>query len=142
MIDNKGQISLEYLLIFSISLIILIAFTLPIVEIAIEDTFDISNSLNTKSEMMKLSNAITQVYSEGQGSKQSVNLNLNSPVTLNIYNSYISTSITLHDNSKKSFKVLHNSNLAPSTLSLQKGNNSIVVEWPIKEEYMIISKQF
>ena len=43
--DDVGQISLEYMLIFTISLIILIVFTLPLAELTIKDTFDISDSV-------------------------------------------------------------------------------------------------
>ena len=39
--DNKGQISLEYLLIFAVSLIILIVFTLPLLQLGLENTMDV-----------------------------------------------------------------------------------------------------
>ena len=87
--DNKGQISLEYLLIFAVSLILLIAFTLPLLEFGLENTMDLSNSLNAKSELSKLSNAISQVYGEGQGSRQTIYLTLDKPVDVKITSSYI-----------------------------------------------------
>lgn len=80
--ENNGQVSLEYLLIFAVSIILLIAFTLPLAEISIENTMDVSNSLNVKSELSKLSNAISLVYSEGQGSKQTVYMTLDEPLML------------------------------------------------------------
>ena len=142
LMDNKGQVSLEYLLIFAISLILLIAFTLPIAHFALEKTLDVSNALDAKSELSKLSNAISQVYSEGQGSKQTVFLTVNNPVNVKITNSYISASIKLNNNSFKYFKLNHNSNLDSGSIFLDKGENKIIVEWPIGKENMVIYKKY
>lgn len=141
-LDNKGQVSLEYLLIFAISLIILIAFTMPIANFGLEKTLDVSNSLDAKSELSKLSNAISQVYGEGQGSKQTVFITVNEPVNVKITNSYISASIKLNDNSFKKIKLNHNSNLDSGSIFLDKGENKIIVEWPIGNENMIIYKKY
>ena len=140
--DNKGQVSLEYLLIFAISLIILIAFTLPIANFALEKTFDVSNMLDVKSELSKLSNAISQVYSEGQGSRQIVFLTVDSPVNVKVSNSYISASIKLNDGNYKVLKLYHNSNLDSGRIFLDKGENKIIVEWPIGKENMVIYKKY
>ncbi|MBR0271264.1 MAG: class III signal peptide-containing protein [Methanobrevibacter sp.] len=140
--DDRGQISLEYLLIFAISLILLIAFTLPLAEIAIEKTMDISNTLNAKGELSKLSGAISQVYGEGQGARQTVFLDVNRPTYVKITNSYISASLKLSDGKSKTLILNHNSNLASGGLNLDKGENKIIVEWPIGEEKMIIYKKY
>ena len=141
-LDNKGQVSLEYLLIFAISLILLIAFTLPVANFGLEKTLDISDALDTKAELSKLSNAISQVYGEGQGAKQTIFLTVNEPINVKISNSYISASIKLNDNSFKHFKLNHNSNLDSGTIFLDKGENKIIVEWPIGKENMIIYKKY
>lgn len=140
--DNKGQVSMEYLLIFAISLIILIAFTLPIANFGLEKTFDVSNVLDTKAELSKLSNAISQVYSEGQGSKQIVFLTVDNPVNVKVLNSYISTSIILNDGKIKTLKLNHNSNLDSGRIFLDKGENKIIIEWPIGKENMVIYKKY
>lgn len=140
--DNKGQVSMEYLLIFAISLIILIAFTLPIANFGLEKTFDVSNVLDTKAELSKLSNAISQVYSEGQGSKQIVFLTVDNPVNVKVLNSYISASIILNDGKIKTLKLYHNSNLDSGRIFLEKGENKIIIEWPIGKENMVIYKKY
>ncbi|MCR5027108.1 MAG: class III signal peptide-containing protein [Methanobrevibacter sp.] len=140
--ENKGQVSLEYLLIFAISLIILIAFTLPLTNFGLEKTLDVSNMLDAKSELSKLSNAISQVYSEGQGSRQIVFLTVNDPVNVKISNSYISASIKLNDGNFKVLKLYHNSNLGSGRIFLDKGENKIIVEWPIGEENMVVYKKY
>ena len=140
--EDKGQVSLEYLLIFAVSIILLIAFTMPLAEMAIENTMDVSNSLNVKSELSKLSNAISLVYSEGQGSKQTVYLTLDEPVNVGISNSYLSCNYKLNDGKYKDFKLDFNSNLNKGSLFLDKGENKIIVEWPVNDEKMIIYKKY
>lgn len=140
--EDKGQVSLEYLLIFAVSIILLIAFTMPLAEMAIENTMDVSNSLNIKSELSKLSNAISLVYSEGQGSKQTVYLTLDEPVNVGISNSYLSCNYKLNDGKYKDFKLDFNSNLNKGSLFLDKGENKIIVEWPVNDEKMIIYKKY
>ena len=140
--ENNGQVSLEYLLIFAVSIILLIAFTMPLAEMAIENTMDVSNSLNVKSELSKLSNAISLVYSEGQGSKQTVYMTLDEPVNVKISNSYLSSNYKLNDGKYKDFKLDYNSNLNKGSLFLDKGENKIIVEWPVNDEKMIIYKKY
>lgn len=140
--EDKGQVSLEYLLIFAVSIILLIAFTMPLAEMAIENTMDVSNSLNIKSELSKLSNSISLVYSEGQGSKQTVYLTLDEPVNVGISNSYLSCNYKLNDGKYKDFKLDFNSNLNKGSLFLDKGENKIIVEWPVNDEKMIIYKKY
>ena len=140
--EDKGQVSLEYLLIFAVSIILLIVFTLPLAEMAIENTMDVSDSLNVKAELSKLSDAITLVYSEGQGSKQTLYLTLDEAINVKITNSYLSSSYKLNDGKYKDFKLNHNSNLNKGSLFLDKGENKIIVEWPVNEEKMIIYKKY
>ena len=140
--EDKGQVSLEYLLIFAVSIILLIAFTLPLAEMAIENSMDVSNSLNVKAELSKLSNAISLVYSEGHGSKQTVYLTLDEPVNVKISNSYLSSNYKLNDGKIKDFKLNYNSNLNKGSLFLDKGENKIIIEWPLNDEKMIIYKTY
>ena len=139
--EDRGQVALEYLLIFAVSLIILIIFTMPLTEIVIEDTFDVSDSLKVKSQMMDVSQAIRQVYGEGQGSKQTVHIVSSKDLTFNVANSYISSNLKLKDGSNKNFKVSYKSTLGKSNIPIKKGVNNIVVEWPVDSENMRIYKK-
>ena len=140
--EDKGQVSLEYLLIFAVSIILLIAFTLPLAEIGLEKTLDVSNTMNAKGELSKLSNAVSQVYGEGQGSKQTIYMDLDKSINVKITNSYLSASYMMKDSKTKEFKLYHNSNLNSGSLFLDKGENKIIVEWPIHSEHMIIYKKY
>ena len=139
--EDKGQIALEYLLIFAFSLMLLIVFTLPLTEIVIEDTFDVSDSLTVKSQLVEISQAIKQVYGEGQGSKHTVTIISSKSITFNIGNSFISSNLKLKDGSKKNLKVSYKSTLAKSNIPITKGVNKIIVEWPIDSENMRIYKK-
>ena len=103
--DNSGQVALEYLLIFTISLILLIVFTLPLTQMTIENTFDVGDTVNVKADLDRITQAIKQVYGEGQGSKQSVNINSKEAIKINIDSNTISTNLKLHDGSYKFIKI-------------------------------------
>ncbi len=128
-------------MIFTISLIVLIVFTLPLTQTAIENTLDVSDSVGVKSDLEVMSQAIKEVYGQGQGSKQQISIKSDKDVKVSVGKNYVSCSLKLKDNSKKSFKVNYNSNLKSTSIKLDKGENIIIVEWPIGSENMIIYKK-
>lgn len=136
--ESRGQVSLEYLLIFSVSLIILIAFTMPLLEQSMDATFDVSDSLKAKSELSDLAQAIRQVYGQGQGSKQTVTLDVDRPVKINVANNHVSSKLKLKDNDNKEIRIEVKSKLKSDSFKLSKGKTTFVVEWPENEEYMTI----
>ena len=138
MLDDRGQVSLEYILIFAVSLIILIAFTMPFLNETMSDTFDVSDSLKTKVDLSKIADAIKQVYGEGEGSKQTVSIDVYKPVKIDISNNQISSKIKLNNNQYKVEKINVHSKLKTDTFKLKKGKNSFVVEWPVGNENMIL----
>ena len=139
--DNRGQVSFEYLLIFSISLIILIVFTLPMVNQSMETAFDVYDSINVKSDLSKIASAINNVYGEGQGSKQTVNIHTAKSFKVNIAGDCLYSNLNLKDTNKM-IKVSCRSNLKTSSIYVHEGENTIVVEWPINSEKMLIYSQF
>lgn len=139
--DNKGQLSLEFLMIFSLSLIILLIFTLPLAELAIENSFDLSDVTNVKFELSKISNSINQVKAEGQGSKKSIILNLDRDIIIQIKNNEVSTDVLLKDGLTKKVKLSHNCNYLDYTFYLNKGKNIVVIEWPLNFTFMKIYKK-
>ena len=138
MIDSRGQVSLEYLLIFVVSLILLIAFTLPLAELTIGNTLDVSETLNVKSDLSKVSQAIEEVYGQGQGSKHTIDVVASKDLKVNVASDYISYDIKLKDGQNKAEKIYFRSTLEKSSIYLKKGENSITVEWPENSENMQI----
>ena len=138
MIDSRGQVSLEYLLIFAVSMILLIAFTLPLTELTIGNTLDVSDTLDAKSDLSKMSQAIEKVYGQGQGSKQRIDVVASKDLKVDIASDHISCNLKLKDGQNKPEKINFRSTLEKSSIYLKKGENSIIVEWPENSENMQI----
>ena len=138
MMDSNGQVSLEYMLIFAVSLILLVAFTLPLADLTIQNTLDVSDSLDVKSDLSKLSAAIESVYGQGQGSKQSVNIISKDSHRIDVSDSHVSCRLKLNDGTSKLVDVDCNSNLKRTSIPIGKGTNTIIVEWPVGSENMKI----
>ena len=136
--ENRAQVSLEYLLIFAVSLIILIAFTMPLLVQTMDNTFDVSDSLKAKSDLSKIAQAIKQVYGEGQGAKQSVNVDISRPVRIDIDSTHIKSNIKLKNGDNKAVQIDVKSKLETDSFKLNKGINTLVVEWPVGSENMIL----
>lgn len=136
--DNCGQVSLEYILIFAISLILLIVFTLPLAEFTLGNTLDVSDTLNAKSDLSQIAQGIAEVYGQGQGSKQNIIITSQKDFKITITNSYVSTNLKFKDGSTKNIKLNVKSNLEKSEISLNNGKNIIIVEWPVNSENMKI----
>ena len=140
--DSHGQVSFEYLLIFTVSLIVLIVFTMPLVNQSMKTTVDVSDSIDVKYDLSKIASAVSTVYGEGQGAKQTVNVQTSNSFKVNVGSSFLYSNLKLEDNKNKMIKFSYNSNLKSSSLYLHKGENIIVVEWPINSENMVIYSQF
>lgn len=141
MTDDRAQISLEYLLIFAISLIILMVFTLPLAEDSIRNTLDVSDSLNAKYGMSTIAQAIREVYGEGQGSKRTIDFDSDRNIKVYLSDSYLSCNLKLKSNSNKQIRENFKSSLKKTSITLNKGKNVIIVEWPIGSENMLIYKK-
>ena len=136
--DNKGQVSLEYILIFSVSLILLVVFTLPLVENSVENTLDVSDTIDVKSDLSEIARGVASVYGQGQGSRERIDINSPRDIHLTVTGSYVSCSLKLKDSSAKQVKVSYTSTLEKTNLYISKGDNSVIVEWPQESENMRI----
>lgn len=138
--ENKGQVSIEYLLIFSISIIILLLFTLPLAEITTKNYFDLKEATSTKFQLSKIANTIDQVTAEGQGSKKTVILLLDRNISVLLSKNQLTTNLILNDGKIKEIKIQYNNNLSTS-LNLEKGKNLIVIHWPINSNNIEIYRK-
>ena len=136
--DDRGQVALEYLLIFAISMILLIVFTLPLAEKSVENTLDVSDALEAKSNLARIAQAVMEVYGQGQASRQSVDVISKQPIKVNVNENHVSSNLKLKDGTSKLVEVDCNSNIEKTSISLGKGKNTIVVEWPEGSENMEI----
>ena len=144
--EIKGQLSLEFLLISFLAILILVSFTLPLANIAIDFGLDSSNSLEIKSEISKLANGIDSVYSNGAGSKRTIVIELRNNVNVrfskdpNSENGLAIVDYVLSDGSLKKIEVNYKYPGLNFNLLLIKGYNKIIIEWPINSTDIIIYK--
>ena len=129
--DIKGQIALEYLLIFFVFIIILSVISIPLLTDSIETTDDMTNSVMTKSFLTEVQKNVKLIDSLDVGSKHTFSVLVPSNMTLYYNNEYgkhyISTTLKLSDNTKKTIKVevpckvSFNSNVNYYYVTLKKG---------------------
>ena len=74
--DNRGQISAEYLLLMVIIILILSSVTIPLASKSIDSSNDVSQASDAKVYVTGLADAVNAVYANGPGSKRVVNVYL------------------------------------------------------------------
>ena len=131
-LDNKGQLSLEYVLSSMIVILIISLISVPILLTAMDYSNDIIDSINAKNELFKITDAIDFCYSSGKGSKRIVYVDLNRNVDIRLYNDgnkgFASIDLNLSDNSKEITSSFDYNGLNEN-IHLSKGFNKITVIW-------------
>lgn len=79
--DNKGQMSVEYLLIVLVVILVLAIVTVPLISNSIDASNDVSHSSDAKVAATTIANAADTVYANGPHSKRTVNLYIPSNVS-------------------------------------------------------------
>lgn len=131
-LGNKGQLSLEYVLSSMIVILIISLISIPILLTAIDFSNDIMDSINSKSELSKITDAIDFCYASGKGSKRVVMLDFNRNVDIRLYNDGKNGLATINLNlSGNSEEITSNFdyNGLNENIHLSKGFNRIAVKW-------------
>ena len=131
-LDNKGQLSLEYVLSSMIVILIISLISVPILLTAMDYSNDIIDSINAKNELFKITDAIDFCYSSGKGSKRIVYVDLNRNVDIRLSSDgnkgFASIDLNLSDNSKE-ITSSFDCNALNENIHLSKGFNKIAVKW-------------
>lgn len=136
--------SLEFLLISLIGLFILISISLPLTDIGIESIKTTSDSIEIKSEMVKITNFIDDVYSDGIGSKRTIDVKLPRDTNIIFYkDSNLNKGIAIGsfdiNNQSKSIEIQYNALNINGRLNIQKKTiTRIVIEWNMDTDNIII----
>ncbi|WP_295618392.1 hypothetical protein [uncultured Methanobrevibacter sp.] len=85
-LDNKGQLSLEYILSSMIIILIISLISVPVLLTTIDYSNDIIDSIDSKNEMSKITEAIDFCYASGKGSKKIVLVDFNQNANMKLYN--------------------------------------------------------
>ena len=130
--DKKGQLSLEYILLSMMAILIISLLSVPILLTAIDYSSDIIDSINSKAELSKITDAIDYCYCSGKGSKRMVYVDFNQDVDVKLSNNgrmgVASINLILSDNTKEitsSFDYIR----LNENIHLSRGFNKILVKW-------------
>ena len=131
-LGNKGLLSLEYVLSSMIVILIISLISIPILLTAIDFSNDIMDSINSKSELSKITDAIDFCYASGKGSKRVVLVDFNRNMDIRIYNDgkngLASINLNLSGNSEEITSNFDYNGLNEN-IHLSKGFNRIAVKW-------------
>lgn len=142
--DNKGQLSLEYVLIAMIGILLLTLISFPLLNISIDTSNDIIDSINAKNELNKLVDGINYCYASGKGSKRVILLEFNkdNQITISSLNNdkcIIKSNIKL-SNSNKELSFQLNTPIESKSITFKKGINKVAVKWSENSNKIIINK--
>ncbi|MDR3223864.1 MAG: class III signal peptide-containing protein [Methanobrevibacter sp.] len=137
--DNKGQLSIEYLLVVLTVILILIAITLPTLEFGVNNSIDMTNILKTKSECVKIADAVNIIYSNGAGSKKTIIVDIPKDTNLNFNSKNVYFDYLLWDGGIKKIYLNCNYNDLTNIIPLHRGVNKIIIEWSIISDKIEIS---
>lgn len=130
--DDKGQISAEYLLLIVVILTILTAVTIPLMGQSIDASNDVSWTSDAKVAVETVANAVNIVYSNGPGSKRTFDIYIpRDGMVLQASGSDITIATTLSDGTTKDVSASTGYNLNITAIPLNHGWYRIQVYWPI-----------
>lgn len=105
--DKKGQIALEYLLLFFILIIILAVISVPLLKDSIETTDDMTKSVQIKSFLTEVQKNVKLIHSLDVGSKRTISVYV--PMDITVYSNFstheIWVTLPLSNNSSKKISV-------------------------------------
>lgn len=138
--DNNGQLSLEYLLIFFVSIIILSIISIPLVYDTMDNINDIKKTVEVKNSLTEIANNVHIIYSTDYCTKKTVPIQIHDNMTIYCNNAsknnnyYIYSYVKLSDNSSKKVIVQ-----VPTKVSF-KGNskyyyNKLYERWYYNTEF-------
>lgn len=131
--ENKGQISAEYLLTVVVILVIIATVSIPLVGKSVNDTMDISQSADVENTVNSIANAVNIVYANGPGSKRTISVYMPITLSLTTDGSTIQMSVPLNTNGPKLIEAKINHNVSIPSPSFEKGWHNVTVTWPVAD---------
>lgn len=138
--ENKGQASAEYLLIFVVILIILAGITIPLVTNSVSSTMDISKTSDTNNAIQSIANAVNLVYANGPEARRTVNVYIPSTMDLIGNNTQdIGMNVSLSNSTYKVVSASTNYNVTFSNATFTKGWHNVTVNWPVGSKFIVLT---
>ena len=132
-LDNKGQLSLEYILSAMMVILLITLLSVPILSLTIDYSNDVTDSINAKNELSKITDAIDFCYNCGKGSKKMVLLNFNKDSSIRFAGDgeegHAYMDLELSDGKSKKISSDFEYNHLNTNMQFYKGFNKLLVEW-------------
>jgi uncharacterized protein (UPF0333 family) len=140
--DSKGQLSVEYLLLLVVIFVVFGAMITYLIGPSIDAANDISGVSSASNLVNTLSNAANIVYSNGPGSKRTVNLYVPSNnMSFNRGGNYINlTYVNPTDGTNKTASAKTSYPIQSYQSTLNQGSYTFVIEWRLNENYIRVYK--
>ena len=129
--DNKGQMSVEYLLIVLVIILVLAIVTLPLISNSIDASNDVSHSSDAKVSSTTLANAADTVYSNGPGAKRTVSFFIPETTEIQFSGKKVIIPITLSNGTKQYVNSSTQYSFENKTLDVNRGWYDAVVSWEV-----------
>jgi len=136
-IDNKGQLSAEYLLLIAVLLLIMATITIPLVGRSIDASNDVSWTSDANRAVDSLVNAINVVYSNGPQSKRTINFYIPKSMTFVTSGKTVSLSVPLSNGTTHYVNSTTNYQLGNNNQVLTKGWYNATITWPIGSNIVV-----
>jgi len=138
--EEKGQASVEYLLLIVVILIILASVTIPLVSSSVNSTMDISRASDAKNAIQNIANAVDLVYANGPGAKRTVNVYMPLNLVLQGNNTQnIGMNVPLSGNETKYVNSDLNYNVTFDNANFNQGWSTVTVNWVVGNKAITIS---
>lgn len=137
--DNKGQMSVEYLLIVLVVILVLSLVTIPLISNSIDASNDVSHSSDAKVAASTIANAADTVYANGPGSKRTINFYIPEDTTIRINGRNVIIPIQLSNGTTKDVNVTAQYGFDNKTLNVNKGWYDAVVSWELKTKVISVN---
>ncbi|WP_455241033.1 class III signal peptide-containing protein [Methanothermobacter tenebrarum] len=139
--DDRGQLSVEYLLLVFVIILILGGVTIPLVGRAIDASNDVSRASDAKVAVESIADAADVVYSNGPGAKRTVSFYIPQDGTLGYSNNMIYFTITFSNNTMRNItaKTQYSYNLTSNSIQLTRGWHTATITWPLNTRSITIT---
>lgn len=126
--DSKGQVSAEYLLLALVFLIILGSVTIPLIGKAIDSSQDVSSTSTVDATLNSIGNAVGIVYANGPGSKRTINVYFPVGGTITTTGNVMSMSVPTSNGTNKivTSNLAYTTSVVPNTVTAQTNYNATV----------------
>ncbi|MGF7119181.1 class III signal peptide-containing protein [Methanobacterium oryzae] len=131
--DNKGQISAEYLLLMVIIILILSSVTIPLASQSIDASNNVTITSDAKTAVSSIADAVNVVYANGPGAVRTLDVNIpqNGMSFATNENNITLTTVSIKDSNGNAKVVSANTQFAVNniTTTLNEGNHKVNIAW-------------